>query len=361
MQRVDFQSAAQFSVGAYSDNSSNVASPTFLRGRKIAEQADAILTELLQFRRMTRSEGSCAKTACPRCAAPHLDKIKTAIVALQPVTFVLPAFPGKSPNPAKVLGPLPDMGEQRALQFLDGLCRRIRRHYKPGARIILCSDGRVFSDVVGMMEADVTAYQHELDRMIDDLGLEYISTFNLDELRVGDDFDQIRKDLMEEYGHPLETLKEKVSRGGRGSEDRDEQDAHRLFCGVTRFLFEDAMHPGQRQSRTAVQKESRIRAYEVIRRSNAWSELIAERFPSAVRLSIHPQTCGSRKLGIQLLGDSSWMTPWHGVAVDTGDEFVLMKRWEAEKHDSILVRDASGRASHFQLQSSLTAAGGARR
>ena len=220
MPRVDFCSTAQFPFEAYSDRSFTLAEPTSLPGRKIAEQVNAIMTELLQFRRMTRCEHSCTKTACSQCAAPHLDKIKTAVVTLQPVTFVLPAFPGKSPNPAKVLGPLPDMGEQRALQFLDGLCRRIRRLYKPGARIILCSDGRVFSDVVGMVEADVTAYQHELDRMIEDLGLEYISTFNLDELRVGDDFDQIRKDLMDEYGQPLETLKEKVSRGGRGSEDR---------------------------------------------------------------------------------------------------------------------------------------------
>ena len=301
----------------------------------------------------------CGGKGCPRCAEPHLDKVKAAILNLQPVTFVLPAFPGKSPNLAKVLGPLPDMGEQQGLQFLDDLCRRIRRHYRPGARIILCSDGRVFSDVVGMSEADITAYQQELDRMIDELGLDNISVFNLDEFCVGHEFDQIRKDLMNEYGQSLEMLREKVLRGGSGSVSRDDQDAHRLYCGITRFLFEDAMHPGQSRSRTAVQKECRLRAYDVILRSNAWSELIAERFPAAVRLSIHPQTCGSKKLGIQLLGDSSWMTPWHGVAVDTGHQFVLMKRWEAEKLGSILVKNSVGRASHFQLPSSHIASGGA--
>lgn len=349
MQRLAFRSVAQFPVGANSR-----------AGSTIAEQAEAILAELLPFRRMVRSEGSCASKACAHCAAPHLDKIKTAIVMRQPITFVLPAFPGKSPNPAKVLGPLPDMGEQRALQFLNDLCRRIRRLYMPGARIILCSDGRVFSDVVGMPEADVTAYQRGLDRMIDGLGLDNLSVFNLDELCPDGDFDQVRSDLMAEYGQSLEALKAKVLRGGHGSESRDDQDAHRLYCGITRFLFEDAIHPGQQLSRTAVQKDSRVRAYEVIRRSNAWSELIADRFPTAVRLSIHPQTCGSRKLGIQLLGDSSWMTPWHGVAVDTGDQFVLMKRSEAERLGSVLVNDAEGRASHFQLLSSLPAAEGAR-
>ncbi len=346
-----------FSGDAVSGRIPSISEANLFLGRKIAKQADSIIAELMQVRRMTHLEGTCADMYCPSCAEPHLDKLKAAILNLHPITFVLPAFPGKSPNPAKVFGSLPDMGERRALQFLDDLCRRIRRLHKPGARIILCSDGRVFSDVVGMLEANITAYQLELDRIIEELSLDNISVFNLDELCVGDDFDQVRRDLMSEYGQSLDMLREKVSRGGRGSVNRDDQDAHRLFCGITRFLFEDAMHPGQSQSRTAVQKESRLRAYEVIRRSNAWSELIAERFPAAVRLSIHPQTCGSRKLGIQLIGDSSWMTPWHGVAVDTGHQFVLMKRWEAEKLGSILVKDAVGRPSHFQLPSCTSAAG----
>lgn len=302
--------------------------------------ATQILSDVMQFRRTLGSDESCAPISCPACATPHLSKVISAVLKREPITFVLPAFPGKSPNPAKVLSPLPDLAEKRALIFLNDLCEGIGQIYTPGARIILCSDGRVFSDVVGMPEEDVTAYQREIDEIIQELGLANISTFNLDELCDGDDFVQVRDNLMSQYGQPLESLKEKVRAGG---------EAQHMYCGITRFLFEDALHPGQTKSKTSIQKEARVRAYEVIRRSNAWSELIAERFPEAIRLSIHPQTCGAAKLGIRLLGTESWMTPWHGVAVETNEGFVLMKRWEAEKLATELVLDAKGRASHFKL------------
>lgn len=122
-----------------------------------------------------------------------------------------------------------------------------------------------------------------------------------------------------------------------------------MYCGITRFLVEDASFPGQTKSRSAIQKECKGKAYEVMRRSNAWSELIARRFPDAVRLSIHPQVCGSKKLGIRLVGTESWMTPWHGVAVKKSEGFILLKRTVAESLGARLVFSANGRPSHFEL------------
>lgn len=311
-----------------------------------------ILGEVMKFRRSVGSDHACKGAVCQTCYAPHLQKVISAIVQKKPVTFILPAFPGKSPNHAKVLGALPDMAERKALEFLDHLASRIKELYAPGAHLILCSDGRVFSDVIGMREEDVTDYQDALDQMIADLGRANISTFNLDELAEGQEFDDVRAELMSKYGQSLEMLRDKVRMGGAGSSNAEHLEAHRMYCGITRFLFEDALHPNQTKSRTAIQKDARSRAYEVIRRSNAWSELLAERFPEAVRLSIHPQACGAAKIGVQLLGIESWMTPWHGVAVETNDGFVLMKRWEAEKLAAELVYDTSGRASHYRLTSS---------
>jgi L-tyrosine isonitrile synthase len=314
-----------------------------------AELASEILSEVMRFRRSVDPAESCS-SQCRSCFAPHLQKVMFAIMLGKPVTFVLPAFPGKSPNPAKVLGPLPDMAERRAFMFLGYLCERIKKLYAPGAKIILCSDGRVFSDVVGMRENDVTAYQDEVDDMLEELDLPNISTFNLDDLCGGRDFVDVRRILMEQYGRPLQALREKILRCGTPDESPEDKEALRMYCGITRFLVEDATFPGQTRSRTAIQKDAKARAYEVILRSNAWSELIAERFPEAVRLSIHPQGCGSAKLSIRLLANESWMTPWHGVAVDTGKGFILMKRWEAEDLGGELILDAKGRASHYQLR-----------
>jgi pyoverdine/dityrosine biosynthesis protein Dit1 len=283
------------------------------------------------------------------CLAPHLQKAQRAIHRGDPIPFILPAFPGKSPNPAKVLGPFPDMAERRALEFLQTVCDRIGTRYAPGARIIVCSDGRVFSDVVGMRDSDVTAYQQELSQMIAEMGLSSISTFHLEERYAGLSFDQMRAELMREHGTPLEELRGAVRRGARGDPcSTDDIEAHRLYCGMTRFLLEDAAVPGQRRSRTSLQKECRVRAYEVMQRSKAWSDLIEERFPDAIRLSIHPQSCGSKKLGIRLMEPDAWQTPWHGVAVDLGGKFILLKRSQADALGAQLIY-REGRPSHFAL------------
>lgn len=313
--------------------------------------ATEIMKDVMQYRRSAGGHAHCsAENPCDECLSPHLPKVIAAIEANAPVTFVLPAFPGKSPNPNKVLGHLPDMAERRALQFLGDLCARVQRLHAPGARVILCSDGRVFSDVVGMQEEHVTQYQDAISRMIVELGLtNVIHTFNLDDLFDCTGFDDMRVALMDRHGAPLETLQEKVRRGGKEGADKESEDANRMYCGITRFLLEDAATPGQTKSKTAIQKDCRVRAYEVIRRSNAWSGLVESHFPQAVRLSIHPQTCGSRKLGIHLMHAETWLTPWHGVAMEMDGKFILVKRSQAEAMGAAMVH-LDGRPSHFRLE-----------
>jgi pyoverdine/dityrosine biosynthesis protein Dit1 len=295
-----------------------------------------VLADIMQFRRM--ADDSCS-AMCAACHGPHAAKIDRAIRHNEPITFVLPAFPGKSPSLAKVLGPLPDMAERCSLVFLDQLCARIRSIYAPGACIILCSDGRVFSDAVGMRDEDVTNYQREIAAMIEALGITTISVFNLDDIYAGLSFDAMRAQLLSKHGASLDELRASV---------HESTDAHRLYCGITRFLLEDAAHSGQTRSRTALQKDCRARAYQVIQRSNAWSNLLEEMFPDAVRLSIHPQACGSKKLGIRLMEAESWMTPWHGVAVKTDGRFILVKRLEAESMGARVVLEG-GRPSHYEI------------
>ncbi len=317
--------------------------------RSDADLAKTILDEFMPFRRLASASGACGSTSCETCQAPHLDKVIAAVRQGQPVVFVLPAFPCKSPNSAKVLGHLPDMADRRALQFLNSLCQRVGQIYAPGAKIVICSDGRVFSDLIGVSDANVSAYQNEIERLIGELNLTEISTFNLDEMTGSKSFDELRAELTEQYGPSLEAIQNDVRLGAKEAADSANSEANRMFRGLTQFLVEDSALPGQTESRTAVQKKCKGKAYKVMQRSNAWTAYIEERFPQALRLSIHPQACGSRKLGIQLLGTETWMTPWHGVAVDTGHELMLMKRWEAEELGAELVHDDAGQPSHFRL------------
>jgi len=158
----------------------------------------------------------------------------------------------------------------------------------------------------------------------------------------------MREQLMEHYGEPLEVLKDAIRKGSKIPCSIENEEVNRQYCGITRFLVEDSICPGQISSRTSIQKTCRQRAHIVIQRSRAWSKLIQECFPHAVRLSIHPQTCGTAKLGIRLLEAENWMTPWHGVAVDIGGNFVLLKRAQAEELGARLVCNG-GRPSHYEL------------
>src|SRR6185295_18223554 len=136
----------------------------------VSELAEKILRQLFRHRRLQPGAGACAENPCPQCLALHLPKVRRFVRAGEPVHFLLPAFPAKSANPQKVLGRLPDKAEELALGFLERVCAEIGDLYPPGARITICSDGRVFSDLVGVTDDDVTAYGQEIDELMERIG-----------------------------------------------------------------------------------------------------------------------------------------------------------------------------------------------
>jgi pyoverdine/dityrosine biosynthesis protein Dit1 len=304
------------------------------------EISSRIMMVLMRHQRLA-GEVTCTSRPCESCIATHRERVARFVSQSVPIDFALPAFPGKSPNKSKVIGIAPDMAEQLSLDFLRKICDQIQEIYAPGARIIICSDGHVFSDLVHIDDLDITSYQTELREMIDQAGPGPLYLFGLDGEYRGCTYETMRRLLMERYGEDVEELKRQVRAGG---------DLLTLYRGLTRFLLEDADGPDYNGSRAALQRECRKRAYGVMQRSRAWGRLIAERFPEAVRLSIHPQPCGSAKLGINLLETAdNWITPWHGTAVDVGGRFVLMKQYQAEALDADLVY-LHGRPSHYAMR-----------
>ncbi|GAA4025432.1 paerucumarin biosynthesis protein PvcA [Allokutzneria multivorans] len=300
-------------------------------------RAAAVLRLLMAYQRRLPGEHP---SPCPQCEAPHLRRIEAAMAEGREIQLVLPAFPAKSPNRAKTLSHLPDMAERVALEFLQSLCDRIERVHPPGARFVICSDGRVFGDLIGVPDADITAYRRELLAMIDQIGAERLDVFDLDDVDLGLSHDAMREHLVAHYAQPVESVRAEVKAGGQ---------ALSIYRGMTRFLFEDQLGPDYEGSRAAALREARRRAYGVIQRSRAWGALLAERFADAVRLSIHPQPCGAEKLGVLLMETAdSWLTPWHGVAVVVDGRAELAKRADAERLGATLVR-RGGRPSHYVL------------
>lgn len=270
--------------------------------------------------------------------ALHLPRVLAFMEKGEPVQLVLPGFPAKAPNAAKVLGPLPDAAERIGLQFLEALMAEVRQVYAPGAQLTLCSDGHVFADVVGVSDADVTAYRSALVTMISSLGLTHLRVFSLQDACGDLTPAAARQALLHAHSITTEEVRARAAR----------EPAHRAqLDGIHRFLFEDEVVRSPELSRTQIRKATRTRACEVVRRSDAWSQLVAATFPRALRLSIHPQPDVSPKIGISLFSmRDAWLTPWHGVAVLGGEHARLMRRHEAEALGAHVVLE-NGRPSHM--------------
>lgn len=308
--------------------------------REHTQLANDILRQLFRHRRLQENAGNCLERPCEQCLALHLPKVRRSIAAGEPIHLLLPAFPAKSPNPRKVMGPLPDMAEEIALSFLEKVCNEIRDLYSPGAKITICSDGRVFSDLVGVSDEDVSSYAAELKLMMKCMESRSLDFFSMEDLFDIADHSGMREQLLIHYADSLQAIEERIH----------SYEHHRtLFNGIQRFLFEDRLGIETEKSRNQLRKECKDLAYRVIQRSDGWGRLLGDCFPTALRLSIHPQHPHSEKIGI-LLGEANdtWLTPWHGVAVEQEGNFTLMRRHEAEMLGACIV-ERDGRASHFRL------------
>lgn len=296
-----------------------------------------LLELVFRFRRLPAHD-ACAGRVCPSCFDRHQARVGWFLARNEPVHFVIPAFPAKSRSTKKVLGPLPDLAETVAVEFLQSFCDQVGHFYPPGARVTICSDGHVFCDLLGIPDTDVTAYRAELRRIIRGTGGGSLDLYSLGDAFGALDYEPMRELLVERHGAPLDAVRERA---------RTDLAARALFNGIHRFLVEDATALRPHVSRTRLRAECKDLAYRVIQRSNAWSTLVADTFPRALRLSIHPQPSHSDKIGFHLVRTAdNWLTPWHGVVIDDGQRLVLARRSDAESMNATLVWRNS-RPSHF--------------
>lgn len=303
------------------------------------DTTSALLKILFHHRRLTElSEKKCRGILCTKCIRHPQHQIQQAVKEQRILTLILPAFPAKSANRQKTISENPDRGEIIGLTNLNELCQTLQKIYPVGVKLIICSDGRVFNDLVLVSDAHVDVYQKGIHQIIQDYQLSHLSTFSLDNVYPNHNFLMMRELLMSEFGQPLDSLKKSLSL---------DPNARYQFNGIHRFIMEDqfALKPGQ--TKNQIRQEAKQTAYEVIRRSNAWSQLLRCYFPQSVRLSIHPQACGSEKIGIHFLPVSNrWSTPWHNVLLKNGPRWHLVKRQEAEQMGARFNED------HYVLEAS---------
>ena len=94
-----------------------------------------------------------------------LNVIEKFVKTQSMVRMCMPAFPFKSANKKyKVLGILPDRAEEVALARLDTMCAEIGAVYRPGAKLLIISDGLVYNGRSGPYRGRVSCTDHVTSR-----------------------------------------------------------------------------------------------------------------------------------------------------------------------------------------------------
>ncbi|KAI9899708.1 hypothetical protein N3K66_006169 [Trichothecium roseum] len=332
------------------------------------------------------SYGTCEETVAGeplQAKKTFLPVVIDAIKKGEAVKMVLPAFPMKSPNRSgKVLGSLPDLGEEIALSNLQSLCDSIRQVYEHGADCYITSDGLVYNDLLGLPDSDVWAYGEELRRLAEEKKLSNIKFLRLPDLlevasrRSSDgaclpptaDSMSAEDKRMHHLVHAPCTRRELVYRyqpPGFDAEKAIKEDADTCltYRGYLRFLKKDLEHQehlrrdastGQRLTAKKFSKVVASIAKRMIARGAAFAAAIRDTHGDCVRLSIHP-THAVTKFPVNLIPQAEGEfgpTPWHAsVALNLDGSLVTGYAEEFAKTHDLVHRH--GRPHHFREKSPL--------
>ncbi|CAI7600504.1 Pyoverdine biosynthesis [Penicillium manginii] len=241
----------------------------------------------------------------------------------EPIRMILPAFPFKSPNARdKVLGTMPDFGEELALSHLNGLCDSIGKVYEPGADVYISSDGLVYNDILGVPDETVWDYGETLRQMAVEKGLHHVKFIRLFELLEHPWFKSETPEAAKAYylAHASCLRRELMFVFGDPSFDPDEaiktdNDTCLTYRGYIKFLTKDLAHQDStiNLSKRARQAQVSQIARQMIVRGKMFAAAIKANRKDYVRLSIH-ESAGERKLSVSLipqLRGSLGYTPWH--------------------------------------------------
>ncbi|KAL1795059.1 hypothetical protein ACET3X_006875 [Alternaria dauci] len=245
----------------------------------------------------------------------------------EPIRMLLPGFPFKSPNQKdKVLGVLPDLGEELALKHLDGLCEKIKAIYEHGAECHITSDGLVYNDLLGVTDETVWNFGQGVREIAAVNKLQNLSFLRLwDLLDYPGDFQSkeyylehaanIRKELKQRFGDP------KFEADMANTSTSDMQMTHTKYL---EFLKQDLAFNDRHNALSPEDQAANIAntAKEMMGRWKAFSAALAAVRTPYIRLSIH-DSGGKDKLSMAVIPQQEkgalGATPWHSTLVIEAD------------------------------------------
>ena len=241
-----------------------------------------------------------------------LRQVRTCLEEHRPIQFLLPAFPCKSPNLEKVAGTLPDAAEFYALGHLNGICEEIDAIHQYGCEFVIWNDGRVFGDLVGVSNEEISTYEDVLQYFSS--SMIHVQWDNMNNYVENGDL------LIEKYGSSTFDFQQWLHKS---------ESNHQQFIHLRKFMETDSgkRHNRKNLSRRQLQNQMSAVAEQMIKRNEALANLLKSNYPKHIRLSIHQHLNNGEKFTIGLFRENSGQadtqsflrTPWHNVLVITRD------------------------------------------
>lgn len=247
------------------------------------------------------------------------ERILKMVDTQQPVKFSMLGYPFKSGNTRdKVLGPLPDLAEEKSFDNFAHLGRTIKQVYNQGISMSIISDGYIFSDVFGVADETVERYNEAVRHMSQAAP---VTMYDGMDFYNGKSIYEMREDVIRQFGITQADLEKRIL---------TDLNVNELYRGMIRFMIEEqALKPFP--NNTQRQKAAKVLAREAMIRNEAYSALIQHEFEDHIRLSMHNSTNDGTKFSIKLLQGNSHYSPWHSALVVKNDEsFETMHRKDAE-------------------------------
>ena len=183
------------------------------------------------------------------------------------------------------MGVFPDMGEYLALRKLLRAVRDIEAGYEGGACVTIFSDFHTFAKYIAVGKGDYVQYFDNLKQMIQRLGAgEVIRVVNFHE---HEEFSSAKDDY--DYQNILELLYGNEAFGAERIDAKiaECEETKRTYRGMIRFMEADQKPViGHLSNRGRAKVLAHI-AKGMITSGRALDKFLLEKFPGAIRLSIH--------------------------------------------------------------------------
>lgn len=262
-------------------------------------------------------------------------KLSPFVSANKAIDFVMLGFPFKSTNIRdKVIGVLPDMGEELTIKNFKAFDDQIKAVYPAGAQIHIVSDGFVFNDILGVEDRTVIEYKEVSQDMAQ---ASPVNFYDLNDFYKSGTLADKREKAVSQFGITPEKLEQEILLN---------PDVNYLYRGMIRFM-EEELAMKTFPSRNQLQKAAKKLTREMMFRNEAYSNLVRNEFSPMVRLSMHPSVNNGAKYSFQLIpSPKAHHSAWHCAVVQSSDGVETMHRKDAETAGYELV-SVGGRPYYF--------------